>query len=260
MIIHTKKELMSDIKNLGINPADTVLIHSSMKAIGEVEGRGDTVIDALMAYLSDGLLVFPTHTWEQMNATYNYYDFENEPSCVGVLTNLFRKKKGVWRSLHPTHSVAAYGREAESFIDGEECHHTPCPGNGCWGKLVDLDAKILFIGCSLRSNTMIHGVEEWCEIPRRLTKNPYVYLIKTRNGLVLEKSYYRHDSPFGDVSKNYGKLEKPLMKNDIARKGSFGDAEVTVCQARRMVDLTKALLSKNPDLFADSRAIPVEWY
>ena len=33
----------------------------SMKSIGEVEGRADTVLDALIEYFKDGLLLLPTH-------------------------------------------------------------------------------------------------------------------------------------------------------------------------------------------------------
>jgi len=251
-----KKELLNDIQQFGIKPDDTVLIHSSMKAIGKVEGGGDTVIDSFMEYFKDGLLVFPTHTWEQMNETDNYFDYEKEPSCVGVLTNLFMKREGVFRSLHPTHSVAAFGKNAADFVSGEEFLHTPCPRNGCWGKLYDMDAKILFIGCTLRTNTIIHGVEEWCNIPNRLTLKTHRYLIKLKDDSVIEKQFYRHDSPHGDVSKNYGKLEKPLVKTGIAKKGRFGNAEATICQTKAMVDLTKRFLARNPDLFADDKAIP----
>ena len=40
-----KEELIEQIKNMGIKPSDTVIIHSSMKSIGDVEGGADTVID-----------------------------------------------------------------------------------------------------------------------------------------------------------------------------------------------------------------------
>ena len=40
-----------------IEPSDTIMMHSSMKAIGDVEGGADTVLDALSEYLAEGLLV-----------------------------------------------------------------------------------------------------------------------------------------------------------------------------------------------------------
>ena len=94
----TKEELKEQIAALGIQPTDTLLIHSSMKAVGEVEGGADTVLDAFSEYLKEGLLILPTHTWAQMNSEYNVFDVVNEPSCVGILTELFRKRPGVVRS------------------------------------------------------------------------------------------------------------------------------------------------------------------
>ena len=64
----TKKELQTQLSEMGLRPDDTLLMHSSMKAIGDVEGGADTVLDALMEYFSDGLLLLPTHTWASINA------------------------------------------------------------------------------------------------------------------------------------------------------------------------------------------------
>lgn len=113
--MYTKEMLLGQLSEMNINPTGTLLVHSSMKAIGAVEGGADTVIDALMEYMKDGLIVFPTHTWAQMNEKYNVFNVKTEPSCVGLLTNVFRVRPGVKRSVHPTHSVAAYGKDAEAF-------------------------------------------------------------------------------------------------------------------------------------------------
>lgn len=57
-----KENLLKDIRNMGVNPNGTILIHSSMKAIGTVDGGADTVLDAWSEYMRNGLLIFPTHT------------------------------------------------------------------------------------------------------------------------------------------------------------------------------------------------------
>ena len=44
----TKETLKGQLREMGLRPTDTVLIHSSMKAIGEVEGGADAVLDAWM--------------------------------------------------------------------------------------------------------------------------------------------------------------------------------------------------------------------
>ncbi len=53
-------ELDRQVKALGIDPAGTLLIHSSMKSIGPVEGGADAVLDAFSAHMRDGLLILPT--------------------------------------------------------------------------------------------------------------------------------------------------------------------------------------------------------
>ncbi|MBO4548954.1 MAG: AAC(3) family N-acetyltransferase, partial [Abditibacteriota bacterium] len=79
----TREQLTEDVKSLGIDPRGVLLVHSSMKAIGPVEGGADTVLDVFCDYMRDGLLVFPTHTWATINSKHpGPYDYRTEPSCV----------------------------------------------------------------------------------------------------------------------------------------------------------------------------------
>ena len=104
---YTKEQLLQQLRDMGIKSTDNLLVHSSMKSLGPVQGGADTVLDALMEAVPEGLLILPTHTWKQMCAEYSFFDPETEPVCVGILPELFRKRPGVVRSLHPTHSMAA---------------------------------------------------------------------------------------------------------------------------------------------------------
>ncbi len=53
LYMHTKNSLIKDIEQTGIRKNGTLLIHSSMKAVGAVEGGGDTVLDAFIDYIMD---------------------------------------------------------------------------------------------------------------------------------------------------------------------------------------------------------------
>lgn len=257
--MHTKSDLIRHIQSAGINPNDTLLVHSSMKALGCVQGGADTVLDAFSQCLSQGLLVFPTHTWEQINSNYCIFDPCTEPSCVGILSELFRQRPGVIRSWHPTHSVAALGKDAGAFTAGEEHCESPLPRHGCWGRLYDRDAKILFLGAPLTTNTILHGVEEWNKVPHRLKTTPQQLQIRTPDGRLLNRPMRRHDAPV-DVSSHYGKIQGPLLELGIATAVRIGDAASILCQVRPMVDLVSSLLKRNPDLFLDDAAVPAEWY
>ena len=180
---YTKEQLIQQLQDMGIKRTDNLLVHSSMKSLGAVQGGADTVLDALMEAVPEGLLILPTHTWKQMSEEYNIFDPETEPVCVGILPELFRKRPGVLRSLHPTHSVAVYGKGAAEYIRGEENRTTPCPPNGCWGKLKDSKAKILLLGVTHTRNTYIHSIEESFEIPERFTDKPTRFLVKMPEGI-----------------------------------------------------------------------------
>lgn len=246
--MYTKSDLLESIKKIGIKPNDTLLIHSSMKAIGSVENGAETVLDVFIEYMKEGLLILPTHSWD--NITYNgdIFDPLTQASCVGILSNLFMKREGIIRSLHPTHSVTAIGEKAREYISHDIDSKTPAHWSGCWGELYRLNAKILFLGCSLNKNTFIHSVEEWCNIPNRLSKIPIQIKIKTTNGLI-DLKMLTHKAPIEDISENYGKLLKPIMEHSIANKGYIGDAESYLCKAKEMADLTRILLEKDPDYF-----------
>ena len=106
---YTKADLKHDLAAMGLTGNETILIHSSMKSIGPVEGGADTVLDAWMEFFAEGLLLLPTHTWRFINEENRVFDVRRSPCCVGILPELFRHRPGVVRSLHPTHSMAAYG-------------------------------------------------------------------------------------------------------------------------------------------------------
>ncbi len=257
--MYTKQDIIDHMKNLGIEKEDTLLVHSSMKAIGEVEGGADTILDAFMEYMQDGLLIVPTHTWAQINDEYRVFHVTTEPSCVGLLTNLFLKRSGVIRSWHPTHSVAAYGKEAMEYTAGEELSDTPCPRTGCWGKLYDRRAKILFLGCSPKKNTYLHGVEEWNRIENRLTDYYHLYQIMTPEGKLIDRPMRGHHNPIGDISQNYDKMMVPFLHHGIAKEGFIGDAKCYLCDAVGMAELTSSYLQRDPDLFLTGDPVPEDW-
>ncbi|MDQ3787821.1 MAG: AAC(3) family N-acetyltransferase, partial [Actinomycetota bacterium] len=59
----TRASLAADLTALGLSTGDTVLVHSSMKAIGWVPGGQVAVVQALLDALgADGTLVVPTQT------------------------------------------------------------------------------------------------------------------------------------------------------------------------------------------------------
>ena len=81
----TKETLIADIRAMGIASTDTVMIHTSMRAIGGVDGGADTVIDAFCEVLCEGLLLVPTHTWGTVGPKNPVYDVRTSVPNIGAL-------------------------------------------------------------------------------------------------------------------------------------------------------------------------------
>lgn len=257
--MYTYEDIVRALKNIGLEKNDTLLVHSSMKAIGMVDGGADTVIKALMKCTEDGMLILPAHTWATMTQEHNIYDSQREPSCVGILSNIFMRMPGVIRTLHPTHSLAVWCKDinrAKEFAQGEENMTTPCARQGCYGKLYDLKAKIMLLGCGLNKNTYFHGVEEWYGICERLTDYTLPLKIVMPDKTLKDCNMKKHFKPNGiSVSEYYVKMEKPLLDNKIMRQGKVGDAKVMLIKAKEAADLFTNYLKINRDEFTDFDAI-----
>lgn len=248
--MHTFSTLKDDLSRSGLAPSDTVLVHSSMKSIGEVEGGADTVLDVLMDYFGKtGLLVFPTLTYTIYGEERKVFSPEKTPSVVGLLTEMFRKREGVVRSLHPTHSVAAFGKDAEEFCRGHEAFSTPCARKSPWGKLYDRNAKLLFIGTkSISCCTFFHGVEEFLPVPGMFGKEPYDLLLEREDGSFRHIPSFRHE---GHHNKYYFLAEPLLREKGALEDASFGDAHCFLLEAKASADILLALLKKNPFFFTE---------
>lgn len=257
IIMYTEKDLLTQLENMNIDRNGTIIVHSSMKKIGNVDGGADTVLDALSSYMKEGLLVFPTHTWEYVNKDQPKFHVESSPSHIGILTEKFRKRPNVIRSLHPTHSVAALGKDAEAYTEGNERFDTPCARESSWGKLVDRQAKILLVGVDLRRNTFIHGIEEWMDIPKRVTDAPEQLVTVLPDGTEISVPSRRH---YGlSWSEHYWKVEGLLAEKGAIEYAKLGDAAVLICDAVKLTDYITEMLKIDADLFSDNEPLSKEF-
>lgn len=245
--MHTLQTLLDDLKKLNPNPLGTLLVHCSYRSIGDVLGRADTVLTALETYMRDGLLVLPSHTWSIVDAKQPFYSVRDTPSCIGILPEIFRHRPDVYRSAHPTHSVAAKGKDAREFIAGDEYKHTPCARDSAWGRLLDRNATIMFIGVDLTKNTFIHGIEEWLGIPERITDSQEPLISILEDGTQIPVPSHRH---IGHVSDNYHRIEQKLCEEGVLRYGVFGDAQVMLHETQPFYEVLAPILKANPRLFS----------
>ncbi|MGI5895087.1 MAG: AAC(3) family N-acetyltransferase [Candidatus Merdivicinus sp.] len=237
-----KKELQEQLKRMGILPSDTVMIHSSLRTVGPVEDGANGLIEALRDYLRDGLLLIPTHTWADVNAENPYFDASASIPCIGVLPQVAAFHPDGVRSLHPTHSITAFGRRAAEYVRGEEKAATPAPPNGCWGRLYEENAKILLVGVSQNRNTYLHSVEEMLNIPDRLDEQAYLVHGTDGKGFCWEQPMHSHCcSLTKDISQFYPKYLPSFEKYGAVTIGQLGSARTEICSARRCADILRQI-------------------
>lgn len=258
----SKKDLSNQIIDMGIRPSDTVLIHTSLRAIGEVENGADGIIDTFRDYLTEGLFLVPTHTWDSVGPHQPIYDVKTAVPCIGTLPRVAAFRLDGIRSLHPTHSLWAIGKGAADFIAGEEKATTPGTPGFAWDRLAKVGAKILLIGVGNDKNTFIHSVEEVADIPDRLAKEPYeVTIIDQQGKRYTHPQYAHHCSRSYDVSKQFPNFEKALVEMGAQTFGKLGNAEVRIVDVAKCKEiLLRIFKHADRDLCIEKMTIPEEWY
>lgn len=260
--MNNKNFLINQFKDMSIKPSDTVLIHTSMKAVGKTENGADGLIDAFCEYLSQGLFLVPTHTWNIVNEKQPVYNVKTSVPCIGIVPITAVKRKDGVRSLHPTHSICAFGKRATDYIKGEEKETTPASPKGCLGRLRDENAKILLIGVENNRNTYLHCIEEQLSISHRLSSAAYNTIIIDSQNKKISGTMRGHFSPIcSDISANYVNFEKPFIALGAQTFGQLGNAVVRIIDVNKATLIVKNLWKKaDYDLCKEIKDIPESYY
>ena len=116
----TRQNIVTALKKLGLKQNDIVLVHGSLSRIGLVDGGADAVIDALLEVVGgNGTLLMPSFQSGSeffLAQSKCVFDIRNSPSELGIISETFRKRPGVIRSLSPTHCTAGIGPEHGPFL------------------------------------------------------------------------------------------------------------------------------------------------
>ena len=203
-------KIKDDLSRSGIKPGDDLLIHSSYKSLGGVEGGIETLIKAILSYLGDrGTLLMPALSFATVNSSESNYTFDilNTPSCVGAVTEAFRKYGTAVRSMHPTHSVSALGYRAREYTELHCPDNTPVGENSPFRLLSQFGGKVLMLGCGTSSNTSMHGVEELACVPYVLSDEMREYTLIDSDGVARKKNYYYHYIGQRGFMQRYSRLE-----------------------------------------------------
>lgn len=168
--------MTDQIRALGIKDTDTLAVHTALKTVGEIDAREKrpavVLIDALRAAVPNGLLLVPSFTFLNIREDGPFFDVRATKPCIGGMPCAAVEMANaaydagdetVIRSLHPSHSVVAFGKNARAYVAEDAKAETPFPTFGSYGKMMTEGGKILFIGAPLSTNSFIHALDEAIE-------------------------------------------------------------------------------------------------
>jgi aminoglycoside 3-N-acetyltransferase len=207
-----------------------------------VQGGAETVVDVLMKAVGEaGNLLMPAfahHTFSKYYMDTNpIFDIKNSPSRAGAVTEVFRKKKGVKRSFHPTDSVCAYGPLAGYFTEGHFGQLTPYNAFSPYCRLTEKKGKILNIGVPLNTScTNMHTLEDAVDFKFPVYHEKiYDARMIDENGKMRTMKTKVHDPVFSQKRRPDEQI--PMFEKDGALTwGRFGEADVMLVDAVKLFD------------------------
>ena len=243
------KQLTEDFRTLGIVKGDSVIVHSSYKSMGGIEGGIETLIEAMLSVVGDsGTLIFPTLTYVTVTAQNPIFDYLRSPSCTGAISEYVRNMNSSIRSIHPTHSVAAIGANATYFTGGHENDRTPCGENSPFRKNIESGGKILMLGCNVAYNTTFHALEEMANTSYVLTSPPIEHTIILPSGSY-KGNYRRHSIVQNGYAQRYDRITAEEGNGLI--KGYVHGAHCHLFSADIMAKCALSLMSKDEKYFVE---------
>lgn len=157
--MYSHQQILEGFKTIPLTDSKLIMIHSSYKALGGVEGGAATVIDVLQDYVgNDGTVLYPNfnfHSWTEGH----YFDYKETPSKMGIIGELARFRPGAVRTPHPIYTFAAIGPLAEEFA---ACDDPEAYGpNSVFARFHDFNGMIISIGLHWNSTFSLHHYVEF---------------------------------------------------------------------------------------------------
>ena len=233
--------LIEDLQRLGIRKADKVAVHTSYRKIRPVSGGPQTVIGALMRQVTRrGTILMPT-----CHKPAEVFRLAETPSEDGIVTELFRRMPGVFRSLHPTHSVAVWGADAKGIAAAHAQGRTALGVDSPFDRLAKRKGKVLLLGVEMNRNSTVHVAEAYAGLP--YLKAPYSAAYAKPLRMVgadgREREMTLEECP--GCSEGFRAVEARMAVTGLIEHGMFGHAEAVVMRGADIIDTAAKMLAED---------------
>ncbi len=241
--MRTISTVVEQLLALGVRPGATLLVHTSFRAVGPVEGGALGLIAALrQAVGPEGTLVMPTMT----DGT-TVFDPRTTPTeQMGITAELFWRQPGVLRSGHPGGSFAAAGPLAEQI-----CAPQPLsPPHGLdspVGRVFEAGGQVLLLGVTHSENTSLHLAEAIAQVPYSVSHPCVVEVDGEPTEILIAETDH--------CCIGFRKADSWLRERGLQREGKVGIADARLIESQDVVRIAVEQLRRDPLVFlCDARA------
>ncbi len=154
-------DLTAAFRRHGIRNGDTIMVHSAFAGMCHFKGSPADAIDAMIeAVEPGGTVVMPAFSFDGTSLDYlrtrPTFNVRTAPARTGLLCEVFRRRSDTVRSLHPTHSVVAWGSRAAEITADHARSHTPFDKHSPWHRMYELDTWDVNLGLPLERVAVTH--------------------------------------------------------------------------------------------------------
>ncbi|MEA3349435.1 MAG: AAC(3) family N-acetyltransferase, partial [Chloroflexota bacterium] len=153
------EDILKKFKQIELTKSGVIMVHSSYKSLGGVEGGAGTVIDALLEFVGpQGTVLLPNFEFKSWTESH-YFDVAETHSKMGIIGELARLRPDALRTPHPIYSFAAIGKRKDEFAacDDEEAYGP----NSVFARFHQLNGTIVSIGLHWNSTFSLHHYVEY---------------------------------------------------------------------------------------------------
>jgi aminoglycoside 3-N-acetyltransferase len=258
----SREQLAADLRSLGLQRGQDLLIHCSLRQVGRIDGGAATLLNAILEVAGpEATLVVPTHTTlnsltsraflsatagldaqeqAQFIAAMPGFDRASTPSTrMGAFAEYLRTHPSAARSSHPQVSFAALGPGA---LDCTSVHDLGCHlgDRSPLGWLYAADAAILLLGVGYRACTAFHLAEYHLPgtAPRRVYR-----CFTAEGGKRVEHEFTNIELDDSDFELLGMELESTAERGVLLRRGQVGSAGCRLVTLRTAVDFARSWLA-----------------
>jgi aminoglycoside 3-N-acetyltransferase len=223
---------------LGVRRGAVLVVHTSFRAVGPVDGGPLGLIAALRASLGpDGTLVMPTMT----NGEGVFEPTETPTWGMGITAESFWRMRGVIRSTHPGGSFAAAGPDAIRICAPQPLS-PPHGADSPPGRAHTLGGQVLLLGVGHSENTTLHVAESIAKVPYSIA-HPCV--VQSAAGIVERVMIEETDH----CCRGFARMDGWLRAAKLQREGRVGHADARLVEAKELVAVALEHLADDPLVF-----------